>query len=130
MSVQQLSLHNPGIWWMQSWLTLAEKLQHVKRRWSFTRYSMLMDMLLDVFGVADVHTSNAALFVESRTCFLMCLQLHLCVPAMLPFMWLFLAAIQIMAQVDFKSDLLLQHHRLRSEASWLSNLDLALFLTW
>ena len=91
---------------------------------------MLMDMLLDVFGVADVHTSNAALFVVSRTCFLMCLQLHLCVPAMLPFMWLFLAAIQIMAQVDFKSDLLLQHHRLRSEASWLSNLDLALFLTW
>ena len=89
-----------------------------------------MDTLLDVFGVAAVHTSNAALLVVLWTCFLMCLQLHPCVPTMLPFMWLFLAAIQIMVQVDFKSDLLLQHHRLRSEASWLSNLDLALFLTW
>ncbi len=69
---------------------------------------MFMDMLLDVFALATVRTGNAALLVALPCCHT---DYH-------------------MAQVDVKADLLLQHHRLRSEASWLSNLEPALFLTW
>ena len=58
---------------------------------------------VNVFAVAAVHTGNA----------LPCCRID-----------------YHMAQVDVKSDLLLQRHRLKSEASWLSNPEPALFLTW
>ncbi len=70
---------------------------------------MFMDVLLDLFAAASLHTGNAALLVSLPCCHI---DYH-------------------MAQVDIrKSDLLLQRHRLRSEASWLSNLKPALLLTW